>query len=180
MPWKTCNSVPAGQSMAEGVTLDQLNEGADTDFMAALGDVFENSPWLVERATARRPFATRDALLATLTDIMMAASEDEKLVLIRAHPDLAGKAARAGDLTDHSTREQASAGLDSLTDSEFDRFNRLNNAYREAFGFPFIIAVLDHTKETILAAFETPLTEQQDERKSKKRSAISGASSAFA
>jgi 2-oxo-4-hydroxy-4-carboxy-5-ureidoimidazoline decarboxylase len=88
---------------------------------------------------------------------MLAASEDEKLALIRAHPDLAGKAARAGDLTDHSTREQSSAGLDRLTDVEFNRFNNLNNAYREAFGFPFIIAVLDHTKESILAAFETRL-----------------------
>jgi len=146
-----------GQSMAEGVTLSQLNEGADTDFIAALGDVFENSPWLVERATARRPFANRDALLSALMDILMAASEDEKLILIRAHPDLAGKAARAGDLTDHSTREQASAGLDSLTDAEFNRFNRLNDTYRESFGFPFIIAVLDHTKDSIMAAFETRL-----------------------
>ena len=143
--------------MSETVTLDQLNSGAEAAFIASLGDVFENSPWLVERAIAERPFATRDALLAILMDIMIAASDDEKLALIRAHPDLAGKAARAGDLTDHSTREQASAGLDSLTGAEFDRFNRLNNAYREAFGFPFIIAVMDHTKETILAAFETRL-----------------------
>ena len=143
--------------MAEGVTLNQLNEGDDRDFIAALGDVFENSPWLVERATEQRPFASRDTLRSTLMEIMLAASDDEKLALIRAHPDLAGKTARAGDLTGHSTREQASAGLDSLTDAEFDRFNWLNNAYREAFGFPFIIAVLDHTKETILTAFESRL-----------------------
>ena len=143
--------------MADTVTLDQLNAGANAEFIAALGDVFENSPWLVERAASRRPFTTRDALLAALMDIMSAAAEDEKLALIRAHPDLAGKAARAGDLTDHSTAEQASAGLGQLTDAEFDRFSRLNIAYREAFGFPFIIAVLDHTKETILAAFETRL-----------------------
>ena len=143
--------------MSDTVTLDQLNQGDDTAFIASLGDVFENSPWLVERASAKRPFASLDALLATLMDIMTEASEDEKLVLIRAHPDLAGKAARAGDLTDHSTREQASAGLDRLSDAEFDRFNRLNDAYRAAFGFPFIIAVLDHTKDSILAAFETRL-----------------------
>ena len=141
--------------MAEGVSLDQLNK--DTDFVAALGDVFENSPWLVERATAQRPFANRESLLSALMDILMSASETEKLALIRAHPDLAGKAARAGDLTDHSTREQTSAGLDSLSDAEFDRFNHLNNAYGEKFGFPFIIAVLDHTKESILASFEARL-----------------------
>jgi len=147
--------------VAESVTLDQLNAGADTDFLAALGGVFENSPWLVERAIADRPFATRAALAAVLMDILLAASEDEKLALIRAHPDLAGKAARASALTDHSMREQASAGLDRLSDAEFDRFNRLNNAYRAAFGFPFIIAVLDHTKDTILASFETRLNQSR-------------------
>jgi len=143
--------------MAEGVTLDQLNEGAETDFLVALGGVFENSPWLVERAIARRPFSSRDALLDALMDILRTASEDEKMALIRAHPDLAGKAARAGELTGHSTREQASAGLDRLSEAEFDRFSRLNDAYRKTFGFPFIIAVLDHTKETILASFEDRL-----------------------
>ena len=157
MRWKTCAPAPKTIAMPETVTLDQLNNSGDAVFIASLGEVFENSQWLVERAIAKRPFATRDALLTILMDIMMAASEDEKLALIRAHPDLAGKAARAGDLTDHSTREQASAGLDSLTDAELDRFNRLNDAYREAFGFPFIIAVLDHTKETILTAFEARL-----------------------
>lgn len=143
--------------MAETFSLYQLNNGDDAAFTASLGDVFENSPWLVERAAAKRPFTTREELLATLMEILRAASEDEKLVLIRAHPDLAGKAARAGDLTDHSTREQASAGLDRLSDAEFDRFNRLNNAYKDVFGFPFIIAVLDHTKDGILEAFETRL-----------------------
>ena len=143
--------------MAETVTLEQLNKGAETAFIASLGDVFENSPWLVERAIAQRPFADLEALLATLIHIMTSASAEEKLVLIRAHPDLAGKAARAGDLTDHSTQEQASAGLDSLSDAEFDRFETLNMAYRAKFGFPFIIAVLDHTKGSILAAFETRL-----------------------
>ena len=143
--------------MAETMTLDQLNNGDDAAFIASLGDVFENSSWLVQRAIEKRPFTSRDVLLAVFMDTMFAASEDEILALIRAHPDLAGKAARAGDLTDHSAHEQASAGLDRLTDTEFDQFNRLNNAYRETFGFPFIIAVLDHTKESILAAFETRL-----------------------
>ena len=154
---KTCKPGPETNLMAETVTLADLNQGNDTAFTASLGDVFENSPWLVERAGKLRPFADREALLSALMDIMLAATEEEKLALIRAHPDLAGKAARAGDLTDHSTREQASAGLDSLTDAEFERFEMLNASYRETFGFPFIIAVLDHTKDSILAAFESRL-----------------------
>jgi len=143
--------------MAEAVTLNQLNNGDDAAIIASLGDVFENSPWLVARAIEQRPFTSRDALLTIFMNTMFGASEDEILALIRAHPDLAGKAARAGDLTDHSAHEQASAGIDQLTDTEFNRFDRLNNAYRETFGFPFIIAVLDHTKESILAAFDTRL-----------------------
>ena len=143
--------------MADTIPLSQLNDGDETQFIDALGDVFEHSPWLVKRASAGRPFANRDALVTALLKTMDDASEDEKLALIRAHPDLAGKAALAGDLTDHSTSEQASAGLDRLTIDEYDRFNRLNEAYKAAFGFPFIIAVLDHTKDSILAAFETRL-----------------------
>ena len=122
-----------------------------------MGDVFENSPWLVERAAAALPYASRDALVATLVDVMNEAARDEQLALIRAHPDLAGKAARAGELTGSSTREQASVGLDQLTDEEFDRFSRLNRDYQARFGFPFIIAVRDHSKESILAAFVTRL-----------------------
>lgn len=143
--------------MADTLSLGRLNHGDESGFIDALGDVFEHSPWLVARASAGRPFASRDALLAALLAIMAAASEDEKLALIRAHPDLAGKAARAGDLTDHSTSEQASAGLDRLSDDEYDRFSRLNDAYKAAFGFPFIIAVRDHDKDSILAAFESRL-----------------------
>lgn len=143
--------------MVDNVGLEHLNSGGADDFIAALGDVFEHSPWLVERAYGRRPFATREALIGALLDILSTASEEEKLALIRAHPDLAGKAARAGDLTDYSTREQSSAGLDRLSDDEYERFSRLNNAYKDRFGFPFIIAVLDHTRDSILSAFETRL-----------------------
>ena len=88
---------------------------------------------------------------------MREAAEEEKLALIRAHPDLAGKAARAGDLTDHSRHEQSSVGLDRLSDEEYDCFTRLNDTYKATFGFPFIIAVLDHTKDSILTAFEDRL-----------------------
>ena len=139
------------------VTLADINSGNTAQFVDVLGDVFENSPWLVERAAAARPFPTLDALVANLIDIMDTAAEDERLALIRAHPDLAGKAARAGNLTDSSTSEQASVGLDQLTDEEFDRFSRLNSNYQARFGFPFVIAVRDHTKSSILAAFEARL-----------------------
>jgi 2-oxo-4-hydroxy-4-carboxy-5-ureidoimidazoline decarboxylase len=139
------------------VSLVELNKGEDADFIAALGDVFEHSPWLVARTASARPFSSRDALIEALMMAMREAAEEEKLALIRAHPDLAGKAARAGDLTDHSLHEQSSVGLDRLSDEEYDRFTRLNDTYKETFGFPFIIAVLDHTKDSILAAFEDRL-----------------------
>ena len=139
------------------VSLVELNKGEDVDFIAALGDVFEHSPWLVARTASARPFASRDALIDSLMMAMREAAEEEKLALIRAHPDLAGKAARAGDLTVHSLHEQSSVGLDRLSDEEYDRFTRLNATYKEIFGFPFIIAVLDHTKDSILAAFEDRL-----------------------
>lgn len=144
------------------VSIVELNRGEDADFITALGDVFEHSPWLVARTAAVRPFVSRDALIEALLLVIREAAEEEKLALIRAHPDLAGKAARAGDLTDHSRHEQSSIGLDRLSDEEYDRFTRLNDAYKEKFGFPFIIAVLDNTKETILAAFEERLEGDRD------------------
>ena len=140
--------------MAKSITLSQLNYGNDTEFLAAVGDVFEHSPWLVNRAAKQRPFETRTALISALLDTMNTATDEEKLALIRAHPDLARKAARSGSLSHHSTQEQASAGLDQLSEDEYRRFNKLNNAYREKFGFPFIIAVLDHTKDSIFQGFE--------------------------
>jgi 2-oxo-4-hydroxy-4-carboxy-5-ureidoimidazoline decarboxylase len=134
-----------------------LNTLDRAGFVAALGAIFEHSPWIAERAWDRRPFEDSDSLMAAMIAVVEAASNEEKLALIRAHPDLAGKAARAGALTAHSTAEQAGAGLDRLTDEEFGRFHRLNDAYKTRFGFPFVIAVRGHTKETILAAFETRL-----------------------
>ena len=82
------------------------------------------------------------------------ASEEEQLALIRAHPDLAGKVARAGEMTDFSVSEQASVGLDQMSQEEFDTFNRLNTAYKDRFGFPFIVAVRDHDKASILQAYD--------------------------
>jgi 2-oxo-4-hydroxy-4-carboxy-5-ureidoimidazoline decarboxylase len=122
-------------------------------FLAAVGWVFENSPWVAERAWEARPFASLAALHAAMVDAVAAASPAEQLALIRAHPDLG---ARAG-MTAASEDEQAGAGLDCLTSVEFDRLHRLNAAYREKFGFPFIYAVKGADKLEIIAALECRL-----------------------
>jgi len=139
------------------LTVDEINALPLADFIARFGDVAEHSPWVAESAGRRRPFADREAMIAAFGQALAAAAPDRQLALIRAHPDLAGKAAIAGDLTDDSAREQAGAGLASLTADEFARFARLNEAYRTRFGFPFIFAVKGAGKEQILAAFETRL-----------------------
>ena len=110
-------------------------------FLLRFGHVAEGSPWVAERAWERGPFADTDAVAGAFADVLEAASADEQLALIRAHPDLAGRAALAGDLTADSAREQASAGLDRLTADDLARFTRLNDAYRERFGFPFVMRV---------------------------------------
>ena len=123
-------------------------------FIARYGALFEHSPWVVARAAAMLPLPS---LHAGLMKVVHDASPDEQLALIRAHPELAGKAAVDGTLTDASAAEQASAGLDRLTKEEFDRFHALNAAYAEKFGFPFIICVRLTNKAGILAAMEQRL-----------------------
>lgn len=141
------------------VGLEALNRAGRADFVRLLGGVFEHSPWVAERTWAARPFASLRALHGAMTEAVRQASREEQLGLLRAHPDLAGKAARAGTLTDFSTSEQGGAGLDRLTPEEYARFDRLNRAYRERFGFPFIICVRNHTKASILDAFERRLAQ---------------------
>ena len=135
-------------------TLNALDHAA---FMARIGPIFEHSPWVADRAWSARPFNGVDGLHQAMMQVVAAASADEQLALLRAHPDLAGKAARAGTLTADSSQEQAGVGLDRLSDAEYVRFDRLNTAYRETFGFPFIVAVKRHTRDSILAAYETRL-----------------------
>lgn len=139
------------------VTLDALNRMELAAFKAALGDIFEHSPWVAELAHARRPFASLAALHEAMVAAVRAVSPAHRLTLIKVHPDLAGKAARAGELTADSTAEQASAGLDRLGEQEFADFHRLNDAYRGKFGIPFIICVRRHSKDSILRAFERRL-----------------------
>ena len=142
-------------SAATVLTLETLNVMNREAFRAALGAVFESSPWVAERAWDARPFRTLDELHAAMRAVVTRAPHAERLALLRAHPDLAGKAARAGAMSASSVAEQATAGLERLTDDELARFERLNAAYRERFGFPFIIAVRRHDTASILAAYET-------------------------
>ena len=134
-------------------------------FVAAFGGIFEHSPWIAERAYDLELGPAHDSAAGihnALCRAFRSASEDERLGVLRAHPDLAGKLAQAKRLTADSTAEQASAGLDALTDAERERFTQLNTAYVERFGFPFIIAVRDHDKSSILAAFEMRLDHSRD------------------
>lgn len=129
-------------------------------FVARFGGVFEHSPWIAEAAfdagLPELPW-TPEGLHAAMVLAMRAGSDEQKRALIAAHPDLAGRLAQAGRLTAESTKEQASAGLDMLSDAERQRFTTLNEAYKATFGLPFIMAVKGHTKDDILAAFERRL-----------------------
>jgi 2-oxo-4-hydroxy-4-carboxy-5-ureidoimidazoline decarboxylase len=139
------------------ISLDQLNAADAAQFIAMLGAIYEHSPWVSEAVASKRPFATLAALHEAMMDAVRGANDAAKLALIKAHPDLAGKAARAGALTADSTGEQASAGLDRLNEQEFESFHRLNEAYGKKFGFPFVICVRRHTKDSIFRQFETRL-----------------------
>ena len=143
-------------------SLDEINRMSPHDFRLALGDVFERSPWIAERALAARPFASREALHEAMERVMRDASREEQLALLRAHPDLATRAGRASALSAASRGEQAGAGLDRLSERDYERFGQLNARYRERFGFPFIIAVRKHDTASILAAFERRLHNSVD------------------
>ena len=133
------------------MTLDQLNALDREAFTRALGAVFEHSPWVAERAWPRRPFASVEALHAAMCEAMRQAGPAAQLNLIRAHPQLAGKAAIAGELSADSAREQRGAGLDQCSAEEYLRLTELNAHYQVRFGFPYILAVRGHTRTSILA-----------------------------
>src|ERR1700758_4189630 len=138
-------------------TLSDLNACSNDDFVAALANIFEYSPWIAEQAASARPFAGVRALFEAMKAAVDRAPAELRLALIKAHPDLANKTQRAAGLTAESTAEQNSAGLDRLSDAEFAAFERVNNAYRAKFGFPYIVCVRRHTKDSILADFERRL-----------------------
>lgn len=139
-------------------TIALLNALPHAGFVRLLASIWEDSPWVAETVYEARPFADPVALHRAMVDVVTAAGPDAQLALLRAHPDLAGRLARGGGLTAHSTQEQAGLGLDRLSDAEFDWFDRHNAAYRDRFGFPFIIAVKAQTRDSIKAALETRLT----------------------
>ncbi len=129
-------------------------------FIKMFGGVYEHSPWVAERAWERGAGSGHndiEKLAALMADVVAHATDQEKMILIRAHPDLAGKAAVRGELTASSTSEQASAGLGECTAEEFERFQAYNTAYKEKFGFPFIKAVRNSNRHEILAGFEERL-----------------------
>lgn len=149
------------------MTLDDLNTASATDFVALLDGTYEHSPWIAERAAASRPFKTVAALKVALARVVREASVDEQLGLIRAHPELAGKAAVAGELTAESTNEQQKAGLTACTPQEFAKLQQLNADYNARFGFPFILAVrgprgTGFTRAEIIATFERRLRAHPD------------------
>jgi 2-oxo-4-hydroxy-4-carboxy-5-ureidoimidazoline decarboxylase len=143
-------------------SLESLNQARRDDFVATLGGVFEHAPWVAEQTHARAPFATVSALFEAMRAAVARAGRDEQLALVCNHPDLAGKAARVGALTAASAAEQGALGLDRLSDEEFARFEHLNAAYRDKFGFPFVICVRRQTRDAILAAFERRLQNDRD------------------
>lgn len=149
------------------MTLDQLNAASAADFVRALDGTYEHSPWIAERAASARPFKSLAALKVALARVVREASLDEQLGLIRAHPELAGKAAVAGELTAESTNEQHRAGLTACTPEEFAKLQRLNADYNARFGWPFILAVrgprgLGLTRQDIIATFERRLHAHPD------------------
>jgi 2-oxo-4-hydroxy-4-carboxy-5-ureidoimidazoline decarboxylase len=149
--------------MGQRLSIEDANRMDREAFVSRFGGLFEHSPWVAEGAYKGRPFDDVDGLHAAFVEAVRGAPEERRVALIRAHPDLAGKAALAGDLTEESTSEQASAGLDRLSTEEYERFFRLNTAYRERFGLPFVVCVRDHTKESIFAAAEERLANTPEE-----------------
>ncbi len=153
--------------MTRRLTLAQVNDATRGDFVALLSGTYEHSPWVAERAFARRPFATLAHLKRALVEAVAESSREQRLALLRAHPELAGKAMVAKALTAESTHEQGKAGLSQCTADEFATIQRLNAAYNAKFGFPFMLAVRGPrgeglTKAQILSTFARRLDNHPD------------------
>ncbi|WP_211201080.1 2-oxo-4-hydroxy-4-carboxy-5-ureidoimidazoline decarboxylase [Kaistia sp. 32K] len=144
------------------LTLAAVNRMDEEAFVTRFGDIAEHSPWVAEEAGRARPYPDREAMVAAFADAVLQADEDAQRALLLAHPDLAGRAAIAGELAPESRSEQAGAGLDRMTADEYARFSRLNAVYSDRFGIPFILAVKGATKDQVLAAFEARLDNPAD------------------
>lgn len=142
---------------APDLDMNAINGMDRPAFVQKFGGIFEKSPWVAERAWDKRPFASLDAMHAAMVDVVKSAPLPSQLALLQSHPDLAGKEAQAGVMTASSVSEQASAGLNALSKDEVTRISDFNAAYKQKFGFPFIIAVRMHTKEGIFFDFSRRL-----------------------
>jgi 2-oxo-4-hydroxy-4-carboxy-5-ureidoimidazoline decarboxylase len=139
------------------ITISRLNQMGSEEFVGFIGPVFENSPWIAREAWIRRPFDNPEQLHRALCAVVKNAGEDRQIALIRAHPDLVGRAALVGTLTPESAKEQAAAGLNVLSTEEIAWFQRQNAAYQDKFGFPFVICARLNKKTSILNGFEQRL-----------------------
>ena len=144
-------------AIAGPVDMAPINVMDRAAFVQKFGSIFENSPWVVEKAWEKRPFASLENMHAAMVAVAKNAPATMQLALLQSHPDLAGKEAQAGTMTASSVAEQASAGLNALSHAEMMQISDLNAAYKKKFGFPFIIAVRMHTKEGILFEFNRRL-----------------------
>jgi len=144
------------------ISLSCLNSFSRDEFIRVIGSVFEHSPWIAEATWPKKPFADLKNLHHALCETVKNSGEEKQLALIRAHPDLVGKIALAGQLTKESTNEQASAGLNKLSPEEVDLFQKQNAAYKNRFGFPFVICARLNKKAAILAGFETRLKNSRE------------------
>ena len=142
-------------------SISQLNQMSQAEFTEALGEIWEETPEIAERTWHSKPFEDLDGLYQAMVAVVNSMSEAEQLSLIKAHPDLGSKTKMA----EASVQEQAGIGLDRLSEVEYQRFQSLNQAYKDKFSFPFIIAVKNHTRESILQAFETRLENSQEQEK---------------
>ena len=145
------------------LTLAEINSLSRENFARVFGGLFEHSPWIAEVTWPKHPFASLVKLHETFCQTVLNASEEKQLTLIRAHPDLVGPAALTGQLTRESANEQSSAGLNQLTSAEIDLFNKSNAAYREKFGFPFVICARLNKKEAILNGFRVRLNHSREQ-----------------
>lgn len=141
----------------ERLSISALNAMEKDEFVARLGGIYEHSDWVPAAIYQQAPFQDPAALASAMRMAVQTSTDEAKLTLIRSHPDLAGKLARAGSLSEASTREQAGLGLDRLSDGEYERFTDLNERYKERFGFPFVVCVRLTDKPGILTAFESRL-----------------------
>jgi len=145
------------------MTISELNELGRDEFVRIVGPIFEHSPWIAEAAWPQRPLMAADELRMALCDVVRRSGIEKQIALIRAHPDLVGRAALAGTLTSASAEEQAAAGLDKLSPEEIKRFQDYNTAYKEKFGFPFVICARLNKKDAILAGFARRMNNSREQ-----------------